>query len=276
MADAITIVPNTDVYGVSILIQLDAVTGSFTVKRVTPGATNIVRGLEDIVPVTDTMAMVDIETPLDLETYYVLEHTIPAFGVNTVSSTTLVTGWSTTTGFPKFVLRDLFRGLSGIVTDFTYGPIPDVDTTYRGGKFPVIGRPDPVIVIDTRASQQSSMILIAQNANAIKAIRLLVEAAHPLLIQTPPEYLLGAEAEGVMYLFPDKTSEQHIFPDGRTPTRRFVVDYTEISRPSSTVVFMPPGNTFDDVAGLYDTFDDLVAADISYVNLAYGPVFGYL
>lgn len=270
MADSIDLAVNSTVYGVDILILVDNVDGFVTLSRVTPAGTKIVRGMESAAVITSQIAITDTEGPLGVDTYYVVDH-LRANGARIITtSSTLSAGWAG--AFPPFVLRDLYQGATGIVTDFQYGPIADNEINYRGGKFTVIGRPDPIIVIDVRASQEAQMVFITMNETATMAVRALAKAAHPLLLQSPQAYLLGEE--GVIYFFPSKTSEQHILPDGRYAHRRFVVDYTEIAQPSSAVVFVPEGLTYADVAQQYDTYQDIIDASLSYVNLAYGPVFG--
>lgn len=270
---------DSDYLGIDILGTFSTA-GYLTVTRITNLKRETVRCLDATHVTTATYGVVDVEMPIDVEVWYEMTWTSDtASGDNTsvVSPPASGAGFvvSDTTG-QSFIVRDLFKQTASFATDWTLGPLNDEEVNVRGGVFNVIGREDPVVVVDVRESIRGTMRLITTTRTASEQMREIVTSGSPLLLQIPDEYMVGDN--GVLFFQPTKTSVKRPLSDGVLPQRIFDIDYVQISRPPAAVTFPVPGTTYDTVNSTYASYAALLGTAPhynTYFYIAYGVTFGF-
>jgi hypothetical protein len=274
--------PDTEHLGMNLLATGMGTTGTLTVNRITAAGSTPVRGLDHVTVTSANYGVIDTEMPLDTEFFYELRWTDAA-------GTFIQRVPDSGAGFllsaihdETFILRDLFSASQTPLTEWILGVVPSEDINVRGGIFPIIGRPDPVVVVDVKESTSSVLNVITLTRNATNDMRNLLNTADPLLVQIPAEYGIGDTSdEGVLYLQPTKTTVRRPLTDARRPERVFEISYTQVSPPPASVVFGVTGTSYRTVQNTYVNYralktDDVTGLTRTYFQIAYGSTFGFV
>jgi hypothetical protein len=265
---------NCSLAGINVVAAFDSahLTGTGTVYRITPGRKVPVRGMYQIPAATApgaSMAVVDTEVPLDINVSYQFIHTWGPGGADfSQANSTTVNLLAGCPSVGEFVLRNLFFTEASLITDMAAGTLQDVQTKIRSGKFAVIGRSDPVVVVDAVESDTGTYRFLARDEEERELLKSLLTSGDPLAIQSADTYGIGIE--GVNYFMPDSVTEVRLSEDGRFAPRAFDVDYVRISPPPFAVTFSVPGRTFEYINTNYGTFSDVLAAFDSFYEMMYG------
>lgn len=271
MAVDLNVAGNCDLAGFNLVAIFEPLhpTGTATVYRIVDGVTTTVRGLTDldVAVVGNSVAVVDTEAPLDTPITYQLIHRWGSGGSDWASAVTDEVTLDCP-GVGDFVLRNLFYMENFLMLDVCVGTLPDGEIVIGSNEFKVLGRRDPVIIVDTLESEKGELIFLADNQPDVDQLRFMLSTGDPLLLQAKDAYDVGDN--GVLYFMPKRVRPVRLNPDGRSPLRRFEVDYTRISPPPNAIVFTVPGRTYEYVDDTYATYSDVLAGVNDYYELLYG------
>ena len=238
--------------------SVDCIRGGYEVKVLVPAGSDMavsrrsvehggvmpVRGMQKLTGST-AMRIIDYEAPIKGEVEYILyEKTRSTRGVHD--------DWVELASItpPRFedvcgkeqILRLVFNPWE-MTGDFCLGEINEVDYETRSGIYPVIGRRDPVVVVDQQETARGVLRFISKDRQQLHTLRrLLTETAQPMLLQLDPDYELGKH--GVLWFQPLTVREMWLLPDARRPEHLYEVDFVEISPPAATAVFEKHGIPF--------------------------------
>ena len=106
-----------------------------------------------------------------------------------VAAPLLPAAWREMAGYPAGVLRQIVHPKDEWVTVVVQD---EVNITYpnRSGVFPVVGRPDPVVVSDRRLLPQSDITFLVPSIPAADELLAVLDATLPLLLMTPCDHLV--------------------------------------------------------------------------------------
>lgn len=271
MAASIDVTSNDDLVGFNLIIVFDSShpTGTGTVVRVTNTDYTIVRGLSNIsyADYGPTYSVVDTEVGLDTSVTYIFVHTWGA-GATDYSSDVSAGNVLSTPSAGDFVLRNLFLPASTLVKDVEIGTLQDVSINIRASQFSILGRPDPVVIVDTVDSEKSTLVVETTTADDAESLRLLTRSGSPLVLQSLHSYGIGTE--GVLYLQPLTIDIKRVTRFGQQAYRRFEIQYVQVSPPIAATVFNPALTTYATVATTYDTYALVASLVPTYFELLYG------
>lgn len=271
MPASIDVTSNDEIVGFNLVIVFDAshATGTGTVVRVTDTDYTVVRGLSNISYATygPTYSVVDTEVGLDVPVTYIFVHTW-GVGAADYSSDVSAGNMLSAPSAGDFVLRNLFLPATTLVKDVEIGTLQDVSINIRSAQFSILGRPDPVVIVDTVDSEKSTLIIETNTANEAESLRLLTRSGSPLVLQSLHSY--GVGVEGLLYLQPLTIDIKRVTRFGQQAYRRFEIQYVQVSPPIAANVFTPPLTTYATVASEYDSYALLASLIPSYFELLYG------
>lgn len=271
MAASISVSSNDDIVGFNIVIVFDSshTTGTATVVRVTDTDYTLVRGMTNISYASygPTYSVVDTEVGLDVPVTYVLVHTWGS-GASDYSSDTSTNNTLVAPSSGDFVLRNLFLPADTVIKDVEVGTLQDVSINIRATHFSVLGRPDPVVIVDTVDSEKSTLIVETRNASEAEALRLLTRTGNPLVLQSLHSYGIGSN--GLLYLQPTSIDIKRLTTFGKEAYRRFEINYVQVTPPIAATVFSSNLTTYATTASTYDTYAILTSLVPSYFELLYG------
>jgi hypothetical protein len=138
-------------------------------------------------------------------------------------------------------LRDLHSPF--VVSDFCLGALDSFQYDIRSGVFSVLGRPAPVVVVDSRSTASGQLIFInqgsgAEGRSALLALQDLFRSGHPMLLQVLSDYEVG---HGELYFQPTSINDRWIGPDARRPEHALEVNFIEIDPPKGQVILYQIG-----------------------------------
>lgn len=271
MPATITVTGNQELAGLNILVEFDSSqpTGTGTLFRVSSSTITPVRGFIDV-PYTSSYDIVDTEIGLDATFDYLFAH-FWGSGASQISyATALGVSLASYITIGDFVLRNQFLPLAAasVVKNVQIGTIQDVSVNIRSTEFSVLGRSDPVVVVDTVDSTRSRLLIETETVAEREAVKTLLRYGDPLLLQSRSSYDMGTN--GVLYFQPKKYDIKRLTTFGERPERRFEIEYVETRLPSSAIVFDPPTFTYTNVDDDYDAYTTLIATTYSYFRVLYG------
>lgn len=271
MAASITVTSNDDLVGFNIVVVFDSshTTGTGTVVRVSNTDYTIVRGLDNISYASygPSHSVVDTEVGLDSKVTYVFVHTWGS-GATDYSAATSVDNVLSAPSAGDFVLRNLFLPASTLVKDVEVGTLQDVSINIRATQFSILGRSDPVVIVDTVDSEKSVLVIETSTADDAESLRLLTRSGSPLVLQSLHSYGIGIE--GLLYLQPLTIDVKRVTRFGKQAYRRFEIQYVQVSPPIAATVFIPTLTTYATVATTYDSYALVASLIPSYFELLYG------
>lgn len=189
-------------------------------------------------------------------------------------------------------LRDLLDPDVHFTTSFCLGVLESTESTVRSGVYSVLGRPAPIVVVDTRETETGVLRFISRTREELRDLRAVLSRGTPMLLQVEKEYDLGRN--GVLYFQPSSFVDRWALPNAKIPQHVIEVNYTVIDAPSYTTIFFRYGIPFDlDVnpsgeeitdgpltgrtycqGGLlqrFPTYDALFASGLTYAETYYQP-----
>lgn len=271
MAASINVTSNDDLVGFNVVVVFDSShpTGTGTVIRVTNTDYVVVRGLSNIsyADYGPTYSIVDTEVGLDVTVEYIFVHTWGS-GATDYSADVSAGNVLSAPSAGDFVLRNLFLPASTLVKDIEIGTLQDVSINIRATQFSVLGRADPVVIVDTVDSEKSTLVVETTSADEAESLRLLTRSGSPLVLQSLHSY--GVGTEGVLYLQPLTIDIKRVTRFGQQAYRRFEIQYVQVSPPIAATVFAATLTTYATVASTYDTYALLSSLVPSYFELLYG------
>lgn len=170
-------------------------------------------------------SIIDFEAPLSGVDKYVLMH-------RTNSQDYIEAPVPPFTCENKHYLRSVFDPWR-VSADFCLGEINEVDYKPRVGVHTVLGRRDPVVIVDAQETTRGTLRFISQNRGQLDMLkRLLAYEIEPLLLTIDPDYDLGSS--GVLYFMPLEVRDRWVLSDARIPKHVLEVSFVEVSRPPLT------------------------------------------
>jgi hypothetical protein len=193
-----------------------------TVTRRHPsGRVIAVRGM-DLVPLSGgTFVGWDYELPISVPVTYVASVYGPSDTDTPLDSSDGVTvTWTTPHDWLKDPLEPIRNMpiLVGDIGDFTYDS--------RMGVHPVIGRPNPVTIGDTRSSANGEFTFVTLSQDFRDRFHLITSSGHPLLLQSTQE-----SGVGNLYFAPLSVREARYVPLRDSIERGWTVSYQEVDMP---------------------------------------------
>lgn len=227
-----------------------------------------VNGLIDLIvpatPDTFVTAIIDYEISIEEDYSYWVHDSTAATTTgreNRITVAPLLDTCRSRIPHPHY-LRCLMTPYEHVISDFCLGKLDQLDYDIRSGVFSVLGKPAPVVVVDTRSTATGRLIFMSSGTdsearNALHRLRELVRMGHPMMLQTERDYEL---ADGQLYFQPQKVSDRWIGDDARRPEHAFEVDFIEIDPPIGRVVLKnlgiplstPAGSTLKKSTTYYD------------------------
>lgn len=271
MPASITVSSNDDLVGFNIVVVFDSshTTGSGTVVRVTDTDYTVVRGMDNIsyADYGPTHSVVDTEVGLDVPVTYIFIHTWGS-GSSDYSASTSSNNLLSAPSAGEFVLRNLFLPANAVVKDIEIGTLQDVSINIRATQFSVLGRPDPVVIVDTVDSEKSTLIVETRTADESEALRLLTRSGSPLVLQSLHSYGIGSN--GLLYLQPTSIDIKRLTSFGQQAYRRFEINYVQVTPPIAATVFESTLTTYAQAASSYSSYALLSSTVPTYFELLYG------
>ncbi len=255
MAKIIEVTPDCALGGYMIHVSVPSTSHGASVARhhLDTGGLTPVRGLQKL-PGNTEMQIIDYEAPLSSSIYYILYEDGPGYDMadpNTWGDRVKLGDTLNTLAPDKpfdqvcgtqFYLRWLFDP-EVMSNSFCLGPIEEVDYAPRAGVFTIIGRRDPIVVVDSQETARGTIRFISRTRGELGALRaLLAVKAQSSLLQLPAEYGLGND--GLLYFQPLQVRERWLHPDGRKPFHAFDIDFVQISPPAMTESLRKAGIPF--------------------------------
>ncbi len=129
----------------------------------------------------------------------------------------------------------------------------------------VIGRADPVVVADARASVDSTMRVGTSTLAEATAVSAILDSGTPLLLNIPPSLLWGVTYE---WIAAGDSEETRVVPQvGARPNRLITIPYLVVSRPEGDLL---PTRTYADVLTEAASYSAVLASRASYTALLLG------
>jgi len=195
-----------------------------------------VRGLTNIAESTERQ-VVDYEAPLDHPLVYSMVDDVTG---ETIDVLPTLPPFRTQCGSDATYVRWLLNPGNLTSTFCIAGPLQERSFDPRVGVFTVIGRSDPVVVMDEQSSARGTLRLIGRTTEEVEGLqRIFTKKAQPTLLSLPTDYMIGKE--GQLYFQPLEVREGWLNPDGRIPWHYFSIDYVEIAPPAFTQPLERPG-----------------------------------
>jgi hypothetical protein len=275
MAADIEVTSNDDLVGFNIVYTFDEdyPNGYLYAVRITPTEQSFVRGLHGITydDFGPTYSIVDTEVGLDVPISYYIVH----IWTDEYDSpgTTVVISENNTLDTPSagdFVLRNLFLPTDEAIKDVEVGTIQDTTINIRSSEFSVLGRPDPVVIVDTVDSERSTLWIETKSQAEREEIKRLTRTGSPMMLQSLRVYDIGSS--GVLYFQPKKIFIKRLTTFGEEQYRRFEIEYVQVSRPLTAVLFNTPTRSYDDIEDAYFDYLGVLAGVPNYFELLYEPV----
>lgn len=153
------------------------------------------------------------------------------------------------------------------VGTFYIGHVDDIHRAHSINLLPVNGD-RPITIYRTRQEPESLFMLGTQDCDDAEAMNLLMKPGGPLLWQSLPEYCMEDR-----YISVGDYTESRLGVDQRLPVRTHAMPYLVTSRPPG------PGNgpcgvRWNDLCDVYDTWDELAAAGMTWNDLLLGNATG--
>jgi hypothetical protein len=258
-----------------------------TVMRhdLTTGGLTPVRGLANLAQ-NISVEVVDYEAPLYHDIVYWLyagDEPTPPAPIGEVEVP--LAQFGDACGTDQMYLRWLFDP-KVMTSAFCLGPIGELGYQPRAGVFVVIGRSDPVVVVDQQETARGTLRLIGRTTEEVEGLRsLLTRSAQPTLLTFADSYMLGKS--GQLYFQPLAVKEQWLNPDNRIPQHAFTIDYVEIAPPALTQALLrtgapfgnngwitwstdpPDGTPHGDPNDCYKSFNDLLTSGNTFDTALY-------
>jgi len=136
-------------------------------------------------------------------------------------------------------LRDLQDPANNVTSEFCLGTLDQLDYEIRSGVFSVLGRPAPVVVVDSRSTAKGRLTFLSSGdvaeevRTSLHELQSLFRLGHPMMLQTVKSYELGG---GQLYFQPTNVSDRWIGSDARRAEHALEVDFIEIDPPRGRVI----------------------------------------
>ena len=263
MTLAITVTPN-QAYAYN-EISLSGLTGwtTFTVQRTGPtGTVATIRSANNAVVTANTWVGFDLEAPLGASCLYTVTvyqappstTTASAISGYVVIPTQNGVGW----------VKDLTQ--SALNAQVTIQSLSDVKRPSRQQVYPVVGRPNPVVVSDVLTGRTGTLSLMTTGSTDYQAVLGLLQPGTVLFFQaTPADYFSD------MYFVAGDVTEQRPAQTSTDMTRIWQIDFTEVDSPSGALTTIP-GNSYLAVVS-FGTYQELLTTRSTYLSVldtAYG------
>ena len=271
MAASISITSNHSLIGFNVVVVFDSThpIGTGTVVRVTDSGYTVVRGMSNLsyADYGPTYTVTDTEVGLDTSVTYIFIHawgTGPTDYSSAVSSDNVLN----TPSAGEFVLRSLFLPASTVIKDAEIGTLQDVSVNIRASSFSILGRPDPVVIVDTVDSEKSTLVIETKTATEASALSTLLRSASPLVLQSLLVY--GVGSNGLLYFQPLSFEIKRVTRFGQEQPRRFEVSYVQVTPPIAATVFPGGSITYATTASTYSSYALMTSTVPTYFELLYG------
>lgn len=256
MAIALTATAH-DAGGYVALALTDAGTSSYTIIRTDgSGNTTAVRNGDPAVASGGSWVGNDYEAPLDESLTYTATLTTTPFTVTTAGAVTLDgadSPWLGHPGKPSLNIRPL-------VADLVIGA-----RAARAQFLAVLGRSRPIGQSIRRAGAAGDLKLRITGQDELNALDALLDDGGPLLLRGP----VGWVGYGNRYLQIGEVTYERLTRVGTDGRFLVTLPWTEVDRPAGTAEG-GAGFRWADVLAAYDTWDELVAANTTWLDVMNG------
>ena len=225
-------------YSITVAFSVDVPgTSTWSLYREDDTGPSVVRGAKDI-PVSETViqTFIDYEGPISETVKYTV--IVSDYGQETVFVPPLMT----LCGVGQY-LRDLLDPDVHFTSGFCLGQIEQFESNVRSGIFPVLGRPAPIAVVDTRETETGTLKFVSRTQDELTELKRIFSRGTPMLLQVESEYNIGRS--GVLYFQPQKFIDRWLMPNAKDPRHVIEVSFTVIDAPSYTNVSRRRGIPYD-------------------------------
>jgi hypothetical protein len=237
---------------------LPAPTDTFTITRTAPsGNVAAVRGAVGVPVTGPTMIVRDYELPFDLPVVYAVT-VYDGADVVAEASATFEIVWDGCEAW----LVDLAHPTNSL--PLVVESIKELDFGIAAGVHRVLNRRAPVLTTLPAWTPSTELIVLTDTLTERDQVRALYGSGYPFLLRTSPE--LGV---GNLYLGLTEFVEERFLSPGAAPERRFRAACVQVERPDPALYVPLAPNTYANVAALYASYADLLAAVGTYDQLAY-------
>jgi hypothetical protein len=196
----------------------------------------------------------DYEAPLDMAVYYIISKVIPVgSAIQTTNEVTVPADgltWLKDPGYPSM--------------NMTVPVVTSIEALLRPSKagiFPILDRPNPIVVTGKRQSALGELILHTLTSGERRDMTALLARGTTLLLQTPAEHEFGSQ-----YIHVADVVESRVGL-ATEPARRWQLPFVIVDRPEGLSAPSAINRTWQAVKDAYPTWAGLKASGLTWQQL---------